>query len=212
MTAFTGFPLAGLDFYEDLEADNSKAFWNAHKHVWEESVRDPMKALVAELEPDFGEAKMFRPHRDVRFAKDKSPYKNHQGAVVYSAQYSGWYVQIGAAGLRVAGGMYAASPAQLTALRVAIDDEVRGTELERLIAQLVSAGYGIGGDKLATKPKGYEIDHPRIELLRHKSITAGKDFGAPKWLSTPRAAKEIRAAWEQMRPLIAWLAAVTDQK
>ncbi|MFE3259548.1 DUF2461 domain-containing protein [Nocardia sp. NPDC059091] len=212
MTAFTGFPLAGLDFYEDLEADNSKTFWNAHKQVWEKSVRDPMKALVAELEPDFGEAKIFRPYRDVRFAKDKSPYKNHQGAVVYSAQYSGWYVQISAAGLRVGGGMYAAETAQLAALRVAIDDEVRGTELEGLIAQLVSAGYQIGGDKLATKPKGYDIDHPRIELLRHKSLTAGRDFGAPKWLSTPRAAREVRAAWEEMRPLIEWLAAVTAQK
>ncbi|MTE15442.1 DUF2461 domain-containing protein [Nocardia aurantiaca] len=212
MTAFTGFPLAGLDFYEDLEADNSKAFWNAHKKVWEQSVRDPMKALVAELEPDFGEAKIFRPYRDVRFAKDKSPYKNHQGAVVYSARYSGWYVQIGAAGLRVAGGMYAAETTQLAALRVAIDDEVRGAELEGLIAQLISTGYQIGGDKLVTKPKGYDIDHPRIELLRHKSLTAGKDFGAPTWLSTPRAAQEIRAAWEEMRPLIEWLAAVTAQR
>lgn len=211
MADFTGFPLAGLDFYEDLEADNSKSFWNTHKTVWEDSVRDPMKALIADLENGFGEAKMFRPHRDVRFAKDKSPYKTHQGAVVYSAQYSGWYVQISAAGLRVAGGMYGASPAQLTALRIAVDDEVRGTELEKLIAQLVSAGYGIGGEKLATKPKGYPIDHPRIELLRHKSLTAGRDFGAPDWLTTPRAAREIRAAWEELRPLIEWLAAVTAQ-
>ncbi|QLY32583.1 DUF2461 domain-containing protein [Nocardia huaxiensis] len=212
MAQFTGFPLTGLDFYEDLEADNSKSFWNANKKVWEESVRDPLLALVAELEPDFGPAKIFRPYRDVRFSKDKSPYKTHQGAVVHTTQTSGWYVHISAAGLFVAGGLYAASPAQLAALRTAIDDDVRGAELEAILARLESAGYQIGGDKLATKPKGYSIDHPRIDLLRHKSLTAGKEFGAPDWLTTPRAATEVRAAWEELRGLQEFLAAVTDQK
>ncbi|NNH70068.1 DUF2461 domain-containing protein [Nocardia uniformis] len=212
MERFTGFPIAGLDFYEDLEADNSKTFWNTHKQVWEESVRDPMKALAAELEPDFGTAKIFRPYRDVRFAKDKTPYKNHQGAVVHAAESCGWYVQIGAGGLFVAGGLYVASPAQKAALRTAIDDEVRGPELEGILGRLDSAGYTIGGDKLKTKPKGFSIDHPRIELLRHQSITAGRDLGAPKWLSKPEAGKHVRAAWEEMRPLIEWLAAVTAQK
>ncbi|MEV6767429.1 DUF2461 domain-containing protein [Nocardia sp. NPDC051030] len=212
MSDFSGFPLAGLDFYEDLEADNSKAFWNANKSTWETAVRDPMKALAAELEGDFGPGKIFRPYRDVRFSKDKTPYKTHQGFVVHTAQTAGWYVSIGAGGLFVGGGLYAAAPDQLTALRVAIDTEVRGTELEGLLAQLVSAGYTIGGDKLKTKPKGYSIDHPRIELLRHRSITVGREFGAPKWLTTPRAAKEVRAAWEEMRPLVEWLSAVTAQK
>ncbi|MFI6868392.1 DUF2461 domain-containing protein [Nocardia sp. NPDC050406] len=212
MADFTGFPLAGLDFYEDLEADNSKTFWTAHKKVWEESVRDPMKALVAELEADFGAAKIFRPYRDVRFSKDKTPYKNHQGAVVHTSESCGWYVQIGAGGLFVAAGLYTASPAQKAALRTAIDDEVRGAELERILGQLSSSGYTIGGDKLKTKPKGYSLDHPRIDLLRHQSLTAGREFGAPDWLTTPKAAKHVRAAWEEMRPLIEWLAAVTAQK
>ncbi|MFJ4652609.1 DUF2461 domain-containing protein [Nocardia sp. NPDC088792] len=209
MAQFTGFPLTGLDFYEDLEADNSKAFWNANKKVWEESVRDPMKALAAELANDFGEAKIFRPHRDVRFSKDKSPYKDHQGAVVHSSAGAGWYVQIGAAGLFVAGGIYAPSPDQLATLRTTIDNDVRGPELEALLSQLNSKGYHIGGDKLKTKPKGYDLDHPRIELLRHRSLVASREFGAPEWLNTPRAGKEIRKAWQQLRPLIEWLAAVT---
>ncbi|WP_306360964.1 DUF2461 domain-containing protein [Nocardia sp. CC227C] len=209
---FTGFPLAGLDFYEDLEADNSKTFWNAHKRVWEESVRDPMRALAAELEPDFGAAKIFRPYRDVRFSKDKSPYKNHQGAVVHAAESCGWYVQIGAGGLFVAGGLYTASPAQRTALRAAIDDEVRGTELERLLEQTNAAGYTIGGDKLKTKPKGFTAEHPRIDLLRHQSLVATRDFGAPTWLTTAKAAGQVRAAWEDLRLLVEWLAAVTAQR
>ncbi|MBF6131571.1 DUF2461 domain-containing protein [Nocardia otitidiscaviarum] len=209
---FTGFPLAGLDFYEDLEADNSKTFWNAHKRIWEESVRHPMRALTAELEPDFGPAKIFRPYRDVRFSKDKSPYKNHQGAVVHTAESCGWYVQIGASGLFVAGGLYTASPAQRAALRTAIDDAVRGAELERLLDQVNAAGYTIGGDKLKTKPKGFTADHPRIDLLRHQSLVATRDFGAPAWLTTAKAAGQVRAAWEDLRPLVEWLAAVTAQR
>ena len=77
---FTGFTEAALDFYDDLEIDNTKSFWEAHKDVYLASVKAPMTALVTALEPDFGTPKIFRPFRDVRFAKDKTPYKTHQGA------------------------------------------------------------------------------------------------------------------------------------
>ncbi|MEU2252876.1 DUF2461 domain-containing protein [Nocardia xishanensis] len=208
MSGFGGFPLAGLDFYEDLEADNSKTFWNAHKSVYEESVRAPMVALTAELEADFGSAKIFRPYRDVRFAKDKSPYKTAQGAVVGTAPGVGWYVQISAAGLFVGGGFYSGSSEQVAQLRTAIDDDVRGPELEKILAKLSKAGFTIGGEKLKTKPKGYDADHPRIDLLRHKSLTSSRQFGAPEWLETPRAAKEVRKAWETMRPFIDRMTAI----
>ena len=67
---FHGIPTTALDFYEDLEADNSKAFWTAHNHVYEESVRGPIQALAETLGPEFGTGKLFRPYRDVRFAKE----------------------------------------------------------------------------------------------------------------------------------------------
>ncbi|CCF64886.1 DUF2461 domain-containing protein [Nocardia cyriacigeorgica] len=208
MGRFGGFPFAGLDFYEDLEADNSKTFWAAHKQVYDESVKAPMLALIEELEADFGSAKLFRPYRDVRFSKDKSPYKTHQGVVVGAAPGVGWYVQIGAAGLFVAAGFYGGSADQLARLRTTIDDDVRGPELAAILTELAGTGYEIGGDRLKTQPKGYPADHPRIELLRHKTLTTHRDFGAPDWLPTPRAATEIRAAWEAQRPLVEWLAAV----
>ncbi|MEV5651363.1 DUF2461 domain-containing protein [Nocardia sp. NPDC052254] len=208
MSGFAGFPFAGLDFYEDLEADNSKAFWTAHKHVYEASVRAPMLALTTELEDDFGTAKLFRPYRDVRFAKNKSPYKEHQGAFVAVAPGTGWYVQIGAPGLFVAGGVYAMTPEQLARLRTTIDDDVRGPELQRLLDELTTAGYEVGGDQLKTRPKGYAADHPRIDLLRHKSLVVRRNFGAPDWLKTSRTGTEVRTAWEAMRPLVDWLGAV----
>ena len=81
MSGFRGFPVEALDFYDDLEMDNTKSFWTAHKDVYDTAVKAPMTALVAALEPEFGRAKVFRPYRDVRFAKDKTPFKTHQGAV-----------------------------------------------------------------------------------------------------------------------------------
>lgn len=77
--SFDGFPPeAALDFYDDLEIDNSKFFWEQHKETYRTAVAEPMSALAEELADEFGTAKLFRPHRDVRFSKDKSPYKTHQ--------------------------------------------------------------------------------------------------------------------------------------
>ncbi|MEV0110847.1 DUF2461 domain-containing protein [Nocardia sp. NPDC050799] len=208
MSEFAGFPIAGPDFYEDLEADNSKMFWTANKHIYEDAVKRPMTALSSELEPDFGPVKIFRPYRDVRFSNDKSPYKTHQGAVAHTAPGVGWYVQIGAPGLFVAGGLYAASPEQLSRLRATLDDDVRGAEFEKILDTLVQAGYALGGDKLKTRPKGYPLDHPRIDLLRHKSLVVSREFGTPGWLKTPRAATEVRTSWENLRPIVEWLGAV----
>lgn len=210
MAGFTGFPLAGLDFYEDLEADNSKTFWAARKRTYDEAVRAPMAALTAELAEEFGQAKIFRPYRDVRFSTDKTPYKTHQGAVAGTAPGVGWYVQIGAGGLFVAGGCYMMSPTALATLRATIDDEVRGAELEQILASTTAAGFTLGGDKLKTKPKGYPLDHPRIELLRHKTLTAHRDFGAPDWLDTPATVDEVRRAWTDLRPLVEWFTAVFE--
>ena len=94
--AFEGFPEQALEFYEGLEADNSKTYWTAHRGEYETHVRTPMVGLLEELAPEFGTAKLFRPYRDVRFSSDKTPYKTHQGAVVTpeGRGAGAWYVQI----------------------------------------------------------------------------------------------------------------------
>ncbi|MBM7413484.1 MULTISPECIES: DUF2461 domain-containing protein [Nocardiaceae] len=204
MSSFIGIPEAALDFYEDLEVDNSKTWWAEHKHVYDESVRTPMTALTEVLAEEFGAAKLFRPHRDVRFSKDKVPYKTHQGAYVQVAPSTGWYVQVDASGLMVAGGFYASTSDSIAQFRAVVDDEVRGTELARIVADLESRGYDRGGDRLKTSPRGYDADHPRIDLLRHKSLTAGRSFGCPPWLDTPECADHVRAAWRDLTPLLEW--------
>ena len=205
---FTGIPTAALDFYEDLEADNSKSFWTAHKSVYDDSVRAPMTALLAELEPEFGAGKVFRPYRDVRFSKDKTPYKTHQGGFVETRPGVGYYVQIDAAGLFVAGGFYSHTPVQVGRFRDAVDDDRRGRELVKLVKKVRSANFEIGGDVLKTRPRGVAEDHPRLDLMRHKSLTASRTYFSPDWIETPRAADEVRTAWRSMRPLVEWLTTV----
>ncbi len=199
---FTGVPTAALDFYEDLEADNSKAFWGAHKHVYEESVRAPLEALVSELGAEFGSAKFFRPYRDVRFSKDKSPYKTHQGAWFGE---SSLYLHISAAGLLVAGGYWDTAPDQVERMRRAIDDDVAGAALERALAMVGKARFEIEGHRLVRVPAGYAKDHPRGDLLRYKTLTGHREFGCPAWLSTKRAKTEIAKAWRALAPLTGWL-------
>ena len=210
MPEFTGFPAAALDFYDDLEVDNTRSFWEKHRHVYEESVKAPMMALCAALGPEFGEAKIFRPYRDVRFAKDKTPYKTHQGGYVRAAEATGWYVEVSPRGVRTGSGFYEASSARLAAFRSAVDDDRSGRELLRILGKLEKAGFEVGGDRLKTTPRGYPADHPRIELLRHRSLTVGRSLGFEPVIHTPELLDVVRADWRAMRPFVEWATTHTD--
>ena len=202
---FTGFPVAALDFYDDLEVDNTRSYWAAHKHVYDECVKAPMAALCAALERDFGTAKIFRPYRDVRFAKDKTPYKTHQGAFVAAGPSTGWYVQLSAEGLRVGGGFYEASGERLAAIRAAMADDHTGPALKRLLTRLEKAGFEINGEQLKTAPRGYAADHPRIDLLRRKQLFANRSYGFEDVIHTPEFLGMVRADWRALKPLVTWL-------
>jgi len=206
---FIGFPDAALDFYDDLELDNTKSFWAGHKHVYDEAVRLPMLALTAALAEEFGPAKVFRPYRDVRFAKDKTPYKNHQGAFVSVGPATGWYVEIGSPGVRVGGGYYHAGGPDLARIRTAIDTTHSGQELERVVRDLEQDGFEIRGEQLRTTPRGYFVDHPRIDLLRYKSMALGKSYGFQD-LNTPALLDRVRDDWRALRPLVEWVQARLD--
>src|SRR3990170_4474832 len=117
--AFKGWPAEALHFYEGLEADNSKAYWQDNKAIYDECVRAPMDGLLSELAPEFGEGKLFRPYRDIRFSADKSPYKT---AIAASLAWGG-YVHLSAEGLFVGSGMYHMAPDQLERYRAAVDDD-----------------------------------------------------------------------------------------
>ena len=199
---FAGIPLEALDFYEDLEADNSKTFWTAHKQVYDEAVRRPLEELGTALAEEFGTAKVFRPYRDVRFAKDKTPYKTNQG--VYFGD-SSRYLHISAAGLFVAGGYWDTSSPQVSRLREAVADDRKGKALEAAVASVRKAGFDIGGDLLSRVPQGYDKEHVRADLLKHKSLVASRELGSPAWLSTKKALAEVTKRVRALAPLVDWL-------
>ena len=202
--AFTGIPHAAADFYARLEEDNSTEFWAANKADHERHVKAPLAALMAELEDDFGPAKIFRPNRDVRFSADKSPYKTHQGAYVAVGPRTGWYAEVSADGFRLGGGCYHLEPADLASFRNAVDGP-RGAELEQLVDELRAEGWEVGGDAVATAPRGWRRDHPRIALLRLKNISAMRWIEDGDVVTTPALVGAVRAHWEQVRPLVEWL-------
>lgn len=203
--SFAGFPPGALSFYAELEHRNERDWWLAHREVYERDVREPMLALLDGLEDEFGEAKLFRPNRDVRFSADKSPYKTHQGALVGAGTVLGYYVQVSADGLRAGGGFRAASPAQTARFRAAVAAPPSGLALEELLGDLRRRSFEVLGDKVRTTPRGYAADHPRIDTLRHKELMVMRDFGAPAWLSTRRALATVRDTWRAVRPLTDWL-------
>ena len=199
--AFKGWPATALEFYEGLEADNSKVYWNDHKPVYEQHVRAPMEALLGELSGEFGEGKIFRPYRDVRFSADKAPYKTACGATLGEG-----YVQISANGLFVGSGMYHLMPDQLERYRAAVAADGTGRQLEGIAGKLTKAGLDVHGtDALKTAPKGYPKDHPRVEFLRYKGIVAAKQFPVAAWLGTAKAKAEIVKTLRAAQPLTAWL-------
>lgn len=209
MSAFNGFPMAALDFYDDLEMDNTRSFWEKNKAVYAESVKAPMVALCAALAPEFApdgqSVKIFRPFRDVRFAKDKTPYKDHQGAFVAAGPATGWYVEVGAPGVRVGAGFYHAEADRLAAFRAAIANDLTGPELAALLAELEADGWTVGGECLKTSPRGYSGDHARIDLLRHKSLTVGRSYGFEPFVHTAELLDRVREDWRATSAFVEWV-------
>ena len=202
---FAGFPADGPAFFAELEADNSKAFWQANRHRYEANVKEPMLALADAL-GEFGPFHLFRPYNDVRFAKGRPPYKTAAGMYGESEGGAGYYIQLSANGLLLGGGMYSMASDQLTRFRDAIVDDSTGARLEQLGAQIEAAGYELGAmDSLKTAPRGYPKDHPRITYLRRKGLVATRAVGDPAWLSTREAADRIREVWDSLGPLFEWL-------
>jgi uncharacterized protein (TIGR02453 family) len=205
MTTFQGIPAAAFEFYKELEDNNNREWWLEHKDSYEALVREPFTLLLAELEPRFGPGKIFRPNRDIRFSQDKSPYKTAQGAFASIQEGVGYYLQISAEGLLAGGGYHSHTPAQLARYRNSVDASGTGESLRHIVEAVGAAGFTVEGEKLKTVPRGYPQDHPRAELLKHKSLSAATDLGQPAWLATPAAVQEIAALWDELRPLVDWV-------
>jgi uncharacterized protein (TIGR02453 family) len=193
-------------FFLGLQMDNSKAYFEAHRRKYELDVKAPMQALLADLEPEFGAAKLSRPNRDIRFAADKSPYKTN----IYADARGGGYVALDAKGLVVAGGRYMVEPPQLARYRAAVAADKSGKELQVIVASLLKKGYEIGGQELKRVPPPHPQDHPRGDLLRHKRLIYFRRWDIEPWIATTQAREKVAKAWRDGAELNAWLAEHMD--
>ncbi|MDQ2757785.1 MAG: DUF2461 domain-containing protein [Actinomycetota bacterium] len=202
---FVGIPVDAVDFYDELAHRNDREWWEQNKDRYAVSVREPVSALADALADEFGEMKVFRPQRDLRFSNDKTPYKDRQGALAQVSDGMGYYVAVGPEGLTTGGGSMHLTPDQLARFRGAIDAPASGIALEKLLDALRRRGFGVGGEMLKSRPRGVGADHPRLELLRHKSLIVWRDHGVPDWMSTTGVVAKVRAEWRLVRPTVAWL-------
>jgi uncharacterized protein (TIGR02453 family) len=198
---FTGWKGDFRGFFLGLKMNNSKAYFEAHRQQYQEDVKGPMVALLADLEFEFGEARLSRPNRDIRFSADKSPYKTN----IY-ATTSGGYVALDAEGLMVGGGRYQMDPAQLARFREAVAASASGTKLLAIVAALRKEGYEVSGQELKRVPSPHPQDHPRADLLRHKMLIYWRRWEAGPWIATATARTRVAKAWSDGANLNAWLA------
>ena len=194
-------------FFLGLRADNSKAYFEAHRRQYDEEVKGPMVALLADLEPEFGPARLSRPNRDIRFSADKSPYKTN----VYADARGGGYVALDATGLVAAGGRYMMDAPRLARFREAIAADATGRELVAIVTQLREKNYEMGGLELKRVPPPHPQDHPRGELLRHKRLIYWRRWEVGPWIATAEARERVAQAWRDGAELKAWLAGCLDR-
>lgn len=201
-----GIPVEAADFFAELEYNNEREWWLANQARWRRVVREPFEALCEALADEFGRAKVFRPNRDVRFSANKAPYKTHQGAVIRTSPGVGLYLQVSASGLMTGTGWWSPEPGQLEAYREAVLDEDSGEALAGVVEGLERAGAEIHGDRLKTAPRGIDPTHPRIGLLRHRTLLATIEHGTPDWFDAPELVDRVRDDWRAFGPLNTWLA------
>ena len=188
-------------YFLGLKLDNSKSYFEAHRKQYEQDVKAPLQALLADLEGEFGSAKVTRPNRDIRFSADKSPYKTN----IY-ADCQGGYVALDSEGLVAAGGRYMMEPADLAKFRAAVAADRSGGELAGIVSRLSGNGYELGGQELKRVPPPHPQDHPRADLLRHKRLIYWRRWPVGKWLTTSEPLDRVAQTWRDGAALNAWFA------
>lgn len=208
-----------LSFITELQAQNNREWFQAHKPQYE-AAHANMVAFAGSLHQELGDVDhivemspkkiLFRIYRDVRFAKDKSPYKNHWSGRFKRATESlrgGYYFHIAPGASFVAGGFFGPNSADLKRIRQEIDLDDK--PLRRVLAQeKCRTLFGhLQGDKVRTTPQGYKKDHPAIDLLRHKQFILRREFNDASVLA-PDFVETVADTFHGMQPFLNYMSEV----
>jgi uncharacterized protein (TIGR02453 family) len=215
---FDGFPKEGLRFFKQLKQNNNREWFNAHKAEYEEFVKMPMQSMIASLQPSMArlapeievhpKRNMFRIYRDIRFSKNKLPYKTHMAAVFHRKGHweesAGYYVHIEPGGVYVGGGVYMPDSQQLKKIRRAIAeraDEFLDIVNDRTFKKKFKT---LEGEKLLRNPIGFPSDHPMIEWLKYKQFYTGVEWNE-KECYTPKLIDKVLVVYKDLLPMIRFL-------
>lgn len=225
---FSGFSEKTLKFWRGLAKNNDKAWFEAHRADYEENVLTPSRLLVEALGsrlrkiapqvqaiPQVNKS-LFRINRDIRFSRDKSPYKTHMGIWLWEGQgkrmeCSGFYFHLEPGRLMLGCGLYAFSKEMLVQYREDVAGSGHGPALARIVEKLKKAGYGIGMEHYKRVPRGYKPDHPRADLLRYSGLAAMIEGDIPKELLTAKLPDWCLKHFQAMLPVHKWLLAFTKR-
>jgi uncharacterized protein (TIGR02453 family) len=196
-------PPAALEFLAELEDNNDSDWFKANRGRYDEALREPARQLAAELS-QLGQPRFFRPYNNLRF-RPGPPLKEQLGVAIGYGGAGGFYFELSLDGFLVAAGLHRPASDQLERFRAAIDDGRRARGFERALSDAEAAGLSPAPPALKRAPKGYPIDHPRIERLRMKELTVGRRHALEPWLHDSRCVKLVRAELEGARPLVKWL-------
>jgi uncharacterized protein (TIGR02453 family) len=196
-------PPEALEFLRELEDNNDRDWFKANRHRYDEHLVAPARALAAELSA-LGPPHFFRPYNDTRFHM-RPPLKEHLGVAIGYGSAGGYYVELSLDGLLVAAGLHQPAPAQLARFRAAIDDDRRARGFEQALSTARRAGLTPAEPALKRAPRGYPLDHPRIDLLRLKELTVHCLHPLEPWLHESAGTERVRAQLEAARPLVSWL-------
>lgn len=221
------FSRQSLAFLRDLSRNNSKPWFEANRHRYEEFIRLPLRDLIEEMDvrlarfaPEIvGDVKRspFRIYRDIRFSADKSPYKTHASCWFFHrggahtvgrdaiGGGAGFYFELSPKRSFVGGGMWMPPRPALNVLREAIVEDRSG--FERAVANpAVTRRFGALNDEAMLKrtPRGYAPDHPAARWLRHQSFVFGRELPVTQAASA-KLPSLLERDFELMLPLVRWL-------
>ncbi len=210
-----GIETTTLKFLKDLDKNNNREWFQSHKDLYEQtlenvkSAAEEVKKLLSKKD-QIEEAKVFRIYRDVRFSKDKVPYKNNMGVHFTRATHQlrgGYYLHLEPGKSFAGGGFWAPSPEDLKRIRdeFAFDDKpIRKITSAKNFIKYFGA---LQGDELKTAPSGYDRNHPAIDLIRKKQFTVMRKF-TDKEVLDKAFLKEVTLTFEAMRPFFDYMSEV----
>ena len=218
-STFPGFPPEGIDFLRDLKLNNDREWFNPRKALFDDKVRQPMVQLVtaihremARFAPDYvGDAAkcIYRIYRDTRFSKNKIPYKTYTSALFWrngssKDDMASFYLGISPEGIDIGGGIYSPEPDVLRAVRHHIAADAAGFRAIFETRKVKKLFGELHGESLSRVPRGFDPDHPEIELLKRKQFLLWTKLD-PALATTPKLFTELVSRMEAAAPFIAFL-------